>query len=56
MLFNYFIYAVNTTTTPSLTSTCKTETTPVPSPPCTVQGTYTSLIFVVAHYLFWDDH
>ena len=46
------VYAVNTTTTPSLTSTCMTETTPVPSPSCTGKGTYTSSIVLEAHYFF----
>ena len=52
-----FVYTVNTTTTtPLLTSTCMTETAPVPSPSCTGKGTYTSSIVLEAHYFLWGDH
>ena len=57
MHFIHYIYAVTTTTTttPSLTCTSMTEIPPVPSPSCTVQGTYTSLIVLEAHYFLWGE-
>ena len=44
------IYAVNTTTTPSLTTACIPEQTPILSPSCTAQGTHASSIILVAHH------
>ena len=56
MHFIHYIYAVTTTTTtPSLTCTSMTEIPPVPSPSCIVQGTYTSLIVLEAHYFLWGE-
>ena len=44
------IYAVNTTATPSLTTACIPEQTPILSPSCTAQGTHASSIICVAHH------